>query len=89
MTAYFSLLNTRNLLHCSHHYKEQFFIKWEGGIFTVSGIQGITTVLKTFRSFTLRALANILNLADIETHFAFQKVTTQFTRQRMQLQCMN
>jgi hypothetical protein len=47
----------------------------------MTGIQGITTVLKTFRSFTLRALANTLNLANIETHFAFEKVTTQFTRQ--------
>jgi len=59
------------------------------GICTMTGIQGITTVLKTFRSFTLRTLANILKLANIETHFAFKKVITQFTRQGMQLHCMN
>jgi len=55
----------------------------------MTGIQGLTTVLKTFRSFTLRVLANNLNLANIETCCAFEKVTTQFTRQGMQLHCMN
>jgi len=59
------------------------------GICTVTGIQGITTVLKTFRSVKLRALANILKLANTETHFAFEKFTAHFTRRGMQLHSMN
>lgn len=84
--AYFSLLNTRNILHHSHHYKEQFCT---GGEDLHWGIQEITTVLKIFRSLKLRALTNILKLANTETHFAFEKFTTHFTRQGMQLHSMN
>jgi hypothetical protein len=47
ITAYFSVLNIRNLDH-SHHYKEQFFIMGEGGFALWLAFRGLQQFL-TFR----------------------------------------